>query len=160
MAIKKKSANKKNKVTVVSFRDYFVKALMRKGRRLVAEKYLNEVLYNFKKKSIYNPVNVFKYSTSSLRPLIALKSIRVGTTVYKVPSPLSLYRQRFLTIQLLFNAASRDGRPIDYDMVADFLLAIYLGEKNPPTDRKFELYREAMRNKQLVWRLKRSKKKK
>lgn len=145
----KKSLKKKN-LQVISFRGYFIKALMGKGRRLAAEKFLESVLFNFKSKTIYVPMEVFNHSTKKIKPLLSLRNIRIGTTFYKIPTPLNTHRQRFLTAKLLFSAAASSRRSINYDTIADFLLAIYLGENNSPTDSMFSIYREAMRNKQLL----------
>lgn len=101
-----------------------------------------------------DPLSVFYYSSLSLRPLVFLRLARVGSVTYRVPAPISSHYQRLYAIKFLFQA-SRDTRGLlTIERLVRTLVSIYLGEKNPATEKKFLLYKEAADNRSFINKLK------
>lgn len=99
-----------------------------------------------KKLSSGNALEIFYYSLLSLRPLVFLRPVRVGSVTYRTPSPISPHHRRLYAIKFLLHSA-RDSRGlVTVERVASSINAIYFAERNSATEKKFSLYKEAMEN--------------
>ncbi len=63
----------------------FINVMMRKGKKSTAQKIFYDSLAFIKEKSGENPLNVFKQALDNVKPLLEVKSRRVGGATYQVP---------------------------------------------------------------------------
>lgn len=97
-----------------------------------------------------NALDIFYYSILSLRPLVFLRPVKVGSVTYKTPAPISDHHRRLYAIKFLLQS-SRDSRGlITVERVSAILNSIYLAERNAASEKKFSLYREAMENRSFI----------
>ena len=124
----------------------------RHGNRLVS-KFINSVMYDGKKSTaqtvVYtafdtirnrmkdkDPVDVFTQALNNVRPLIQVRSKRVGGATYQVPMEVSRRRAQMLAIRWILKAArGKKGRPIARAL-ADEFIAAYNGEGGAMTTRE------------------------
>ncbi len=75
-----------------------------------------------------DPVEVFTQALNNVRPLIQVRSKRVGGATYQVPTEVSYRRAQMLAIRWILTAArGKKGRPLKRAL-ADELVAAYNGE--------------------------------
>jgi small subunit ribosomal protein S7 len=82
----------------------FIAALMRDGKKSVAE----SLLYGFRQieqKTKSTPVKVFEQALDNVRPMIEVKSRRVGGSTYQVPTEIRPSRRTALAIRWLITYA-------------------------------------------------------
>ena len=130
----------------------FLKGDPRYNNRLVS-KFINSVMRDGKKSTaqavVYgafdiirsrmqdkDPVEVFTQAVNNVKPLIQVRSKRVGGATYQVPMEVSRRRAQMLAIRWILQAArGKRGRPIARAL-ADELIAAYNGEGGAMTTRE------------------------
>lgn len=84
----------------------FVNRIMIQGKRAVAESIVYGALAEIEKRSKKDPIKVFmEEAIENVRPLVELKSRRVGGATYQVPVDVRLDRSIDLAQRWLINAA-------------------------------------------------------
>jgi len=129
----------------------YLKSDPRYGNRLLG-KFINSVMLGGKKSTaqgaVYgafeiiqgrmkdkDPFEVFTQALNNVRPLIQVRSKRVGGATYQVPMEVSRRRAQMLAIRwILDSARGKKGRPIARAL-ADELIAAYNGEGGAMTKR-------------------------
>jgi len=129
----------------------YLKSDPRHGNRFLG-KFINSVMLGGKKstaqRAVYgafgiiesrmkekDPLEVFTQALHNVRPLIQVRSKRVGGATYQVPMEVSRRRAQMLAIRWILDAArSKKGRPIARAL-ADELIAAYNGEGGAMTKR-------------------------
>ncbi len=87
----------------------FVNVLMTGGKKSVAESILYGALAQVEQKSGKNPLEVFTTAISNLRPVVEVKSRRVGGANYQVPVEVRPVRRTALAMRWLRDAARKRG---------------------------------------------------
>jgi small subunit ribosomal protein S7 len=87
----------------------FVNVLMTGGKKSVAESILYGALTQVEQKSGKNPLEVFTTAISNLRPVVEVKSRRVGGANYQVPVEVRPVRRTALAMRWLRDAARKRG---------------------------------------------------
>ena len=87
----------------------FVNVLMTGGKKSVAESILYGALAQVEQKSGKNPLEVFTTAISNLRPVVEVKSRRVGGANYQVPVEVRPVRRTALAMRWLRDAARQRG---------------------------------------------------
>ena len=87
----------------------FVNVLMTGGKKSVAESILYGALAQVEQKSGKNPLEVFTTAISNLRPMVEVKSRRVGGANYQVPVEVRPVRRTALAMRWLRDAARKRG---------------------------------------------------
>jgi len=87
----------------------FVNVLMTGGKKSVAESILYGALEQVEQKSGKNPLEVFTTAISNLRPVVEVKSRRVGGANYQVPVEVRPVRRTALAMRWLRDAARKRG---------------------------------------------------
>lgn len=141
MAKKKKKEEKKFKFKPT---ERFLRPDVRYGN-LVVSKFINQLMWGGKKSTAErifygamgliakrvkdaDPLDVFQTAVSNVKPLVEVRSKRVGGATYQVPMEVSRKRQLALAIrQLVAVARSRRGKPM-HQRLADEFLAAYRKE--------------------------------
>jgi small subunit ribosomal protein S7 len=92
------------------------------------------------------PLEVFKTAVENIKPMIEVRSKRVGGATYQVPIQVSSRRQQSLAIRWILQAVrSKRGRPV-HKRLADELIAAYNREGTAYTTRE-NVHRMAEANK-------------
>jgi len=87
----------------------FVNVLMTGGKKSVAERILYGALEQVVQKSGKDPIEVFSQAITNLRPLVEVKSRRVGGANYQVPVEVRPLRRTALAMRWLRDAARKRG---------------------------------------------------
>jgi small subunit ribosomal protein S7 len=89
----------------------FIASIMRDGKRSVAESLLYDAFDIIEEKTKSEPLPVFEKALENVRPIIEVKSRRVGGSTYQVPTEIRPSRRMALAIRWLINyARSRSER--------------------------------------------------
>lgn len=115
----------------------FVNCLMYDGKKSVAQRVFYDALdlIGQKVKDV-EPIEVFHEAVDNVRPMIEVRSKRVGGATYQVPTQVSPKRQQTLAIRWLLEAVrSKKGRPM-HIRLADELSAAYRREGAAMTKRE------------------------
>ena len=66
--------------------------LMKKGNKTLAQKILNQTLYQIEKKTQQDPVHIIEQALSNTIPAVEIKARRIGGAVYSIPIELASER--------------------------------------------------------------------
>ena len=115
----------------------FINAVMKDGKKSIAQHNVYgafDIIGDRLKDK--EPLEVFTQALSNVRPLIQVKSKRVGGATYQVPTEVNRKRAQMLAIRWLLDAAKgKKGRPLARSL-ADELIAAYNGEGGAMTTRQ------------------------
>jgi len=88
----------------------FMNVLMTRGKKSVAERIVYGALELIKTKSGKDPVEVFTQAVQNVKPVVEVKSRRVGGANYQVPVEVRPVRRVALSMRWLREAAHRCAR--------------------------------------------------
>ena len=87
----------------------FVNVLMKAGKKSVAERIIYGALEQIKKKTSKDPLEVFTLALNNVKPVVEVKSRRVGGANYQVPVEVRPIRRVALAMRWLRDAARGRG---------------------------------------------------
>ncbi|PCI46430.1 MAG: 30S ribosomal protein S7 [Moraxellaceae bacterium] len=87
----------------------FINHLMVSGKKSVAEKIVYDAMDTMAEKSSSDPVEVFEKALDAIRPVVEVKSRRVGGATYQVPVEVRPSRRTALAMRWLVEAARKRG---------------------------------------------------
>jgi len=87
----------------------FVNVLMKAGKKSVAERIIYGALEQIKKKSNKDPLEIFNLAVSNVKPVVEVKSRRVGGANYQVPVEVRPVRRVALALRWIRDAARGRG---------------------------------------------------
>ncbi|MDA1193618.1 MAG: 30S ribosomal protein S7 [Planctomycetota bacterium] len=104
----------------------FISCVMRDGKRSTAERIFYDALKIIEQRvSEREPVEVFHQAVDNVKPMVEVRSKRIGGANYQVPVEVNAKRRRTLAYRWLLEAArGRRGRPMHVSL-ADELVAAY-----------------------------------
>ncbi len=104
----------------------FINSLMRKGKKSVAEGVFYRAMEVIEKKiTDVTPLEMFETAVNNVKPLVEVRSKRVGGATYQVPVEVPKQRQQSLAIRWIIGAAQgKKGRPM-FQRLADELVDAY-----------------------------------
>ena len=82
----------------------FTNAIMLDGRKTVAEAIITKSFTNIQNRTGESPMSVFNKAIENVRPLVEVRSRRVGGATYQVPVEVKGNRSQALAIRWLVNA--------------------------------------------------------
>ena len=82
----------------------FTNAIMLDGRKTVAEAIITKSFTNIQSKTGESPMSIFNKAIENVRPLVEVRSRRVGGATYQVPVEVKGNRSQALAIRWLVNA--------------------------------------------------------
>lgn len=85
----------------------FVNVLMTRGKKSVAERIIYGALEHIEKKIGGDPLEVFTQALTNVRPIVEVKSRRVGGANYQVPVEVRSVRRNALAMRWLRDAARK-----------------------------------------------------
>ena len=87
----------------------FINALMLQGKKSTAERLFYGAMDLVESRTSQPGVNVFKQALANLKPVVEVKSRRVGGATYQVPVEVRTDRQQALAIRWLIESARKRG---------------------------------------------------
>lgn len=100
----------------------FVNILMKSGKKSVAEKIVYGALDQVTKKSSDEALNVLNKALENIRPMVEVKSRRVGGATYQVPVEVRSNRGQTLAMRWLVDASrSRNEKSMGLRLAAEML---------------------------------------
>lgn len=102
----------------------FINVIMQDGKKAVAERILYDALEIIKERSEDEPLKVFKRAIDNIKPVVEVKSRRVGGSTYQVPIEVRPGRRLALSMRWLLTAAkSRGEKTMKQKLAAELLEA-------------------------------------
>jgi small subunit ribosomal protein S7 len=100
----------------------FIKSIMRDGKKSVAEGVLYGAFEIIEGKTGETPVKVFEQAVENVRPLIEVKSRRVGGSTYQVPTEIRPSRRTALAIRWIISyARGRSEKGMANKLAGEFM---------------------------------------
>ena len=93
----------------------FINKLMWDGKKIVAENIFYSAIDTVCKDKKEDPADIFKKALDNVRPLVLVKSTRIGGATYQVPTEISLDKSQAIAMKWLITFArnrSEKGMPI------------------------------------------------
>jgi small subunit ribosomal protein S7 len=125
----------------------FINCLMHDGKKSVAQRVFYDAMDHIERRLPgENPVEVFTRAVENVKPMIEVRSKRVGGATYQVPMQVRRERQQTLAIRwILMAAREKKGRPMAVKL-ADELLAAH-NREGAAISRRENVHRMADANK-------------
>jgi small subunit ribosomal protein S7 len=100
----------------------FINNLLKKGKKSVADSILYGSFDIIEEKMKESPVIVFERAVDNVKPVVEVKSRRVGGSTYQVPTEVSQTRRLALAIRWLINSANnRSEKTMHEKLAAEFI---------------------------------------
>jgi small subunit ribosomal protein S7 len=87
----------------------FVNSLMGKGKKSTAQAILYEAFDTIKERTKEDPLALFQKAVSNVKPLVEVRSRRVGGSTYQVPTEVRASRSQALSIRWIIGFARARG---------------------------------------------------
>ena len=102
---------------------YFTNVVMKGGKKSVAYRIVYKSLDLVKKKlKVEDALGVFKTALNHIRPLVEVKSRRVGGATYQVPVEINIRRSTMLAVRwLIFFSKKRTGHSMVEKLAAEII---------------------------------------
>ena len=108
---RKRKAPKKIQVLDPKFKSSIIpkliNSIMLDGKKTVAEKIVYEAIDKIKSKSKEEPITIFNNAISNIRPIVEVRSRRVGGATYQVPVEVKAKRSQALALRWLIDASRK-----------------------------------------------------
>ena len=124
----------------------FINVLMTRGKKSVAERTLYGALEQIQRKSGKDPLEVFNQAVSNVKPMVEVKSRRVGGANYQVPVEVRPVRRTALSMRWIREAARKRGEKSMAQRLANELMEAAEG-RGGAVKKKEEVHRMAEANK-------------
>ena len=123
----------------------FLNNLMYDGKKSIAERILLNTFKNLKRITSEDPYKIFTQAIDNTKPLVSLKSIRIGGTNYQVPIETSHKKQLSQAIKFIISSArSRNGHSME-DKLTNEILDCY-NNQGISIKKKEEIHKSAEAN--------------
>jgi small subunit ribosomal protein S7 len=104
----------------------FINGLMRRGKKSVAQRILYNALDLIGQRGQEEPLKVFHQAMDNVKPLLEVKSRRVGGATYQVPVEVRADRRVSLAIRWLINyAQARGEKSMDAKLAGELMDAAH-----------------------------------
>ena len=124
----------------------FINVLMRKGKKSLAERIFYNSLEIVRDKTKDEPLKVFQQAMENVKPVVEVKSRRVGGATYQVPVEVRPDRRTSLAIRwIIQHAKERPEKSMPERLAAEFLDAA--NKKGASIKKKEDTHRMAEANK-------------
>ncbi|MGD0274909.1 MAG: 30S ribosomal protein S7 [Syntrophales bacterium] len=100
----------------------FINSLMKRGKKSVAESILYGAFDIIEKRIKESPVEVFEKAVNNVKPIIEVKSRRVGGSTYQVPTEVPTTRRLALGIRwLILHATERTEKTMREKLAGELI---------------------------------------
>ena len=124
----------------------FINILMLSGKKAVAEKIVYGALDRISEKNKGEPLEVFEKALDNIRPMVEVKSRRVGGATYQVPIEVRSERGVALAMRWLVDSARKRGEKSMGMRLAGEILDAY-EQKGTAVKKREDTHRMAEANK-------------
>lgn len=124
----------------------FINVVMSSGKKSVAEKIIYGALGQVETKSKGEPMEVLSKALENVRPMVEVKSRRVGGATYQVPVEVRAARRTALAMRWLVEAARKRGEKSMSMRLAGEIMDAY-ESKGAAVKKREETHRMAEANK-------------
>lgn len=124
----------------------FINVLMQSGKKAVAERIIYGALENIQTKSGKDPLEVFAAAVSNVKPVVEVKSRRVGGANYQVPVEVRPSRRMALSMRWIREAARKRSEKSMAQRLAGELIEASEG-RGAAMKKREEVHRMAEANK-------------
>ncbi len=100
----------------------FINMIMRNGKKATAERIMYFALDNVAEKSKMDSVELMEKALENVRPMVEVKSRRVGGATYQVPVEVRASRRNTLAMRWIIEAAQKRGEKTMASKLAGELL--------------------------------------
>lgn len=124
----------------------FVNAIMKKGKKSLAESVCYKAFDFIKEKTGNDPLKIFKAAVENAKPVVEVKSRRVGGASYQVPVDIRPARRTALALRWITNyAREREGKTMWERVAAELMDAA--NNTGGSVKKKEDIHRMAEANK-------------
>jgi small subunit ribosomal protein S7 len=124
----------------------FIASIMRDGKKSVAESIFYSAVDIIEQKAKGEPLKVFEQALDNVRPMIEVKSRRVGGSTYQVPTEIRPSRRTALAMRWVINfARSRSERGFANKLAGELLDAA--NQRGGAVKKKEDTHKMAEANK-------------
>jgi small subunit ribosomal protein S7 len=124
----------------------FISVVMKSGKKAAAEKIVYGALNTMAERSKKDPIEMFNQALSNVRPLVEVKSRRVGGATYQVPVEVRSGRQTALAMRWVVEAArTRSGKSMAARMADELMDAA--DKRGNAVKKREDVHRMAEANK-------------
>ena len=124
----------------------FINVVMKAGKKSVAENLLYNALEAIQERTQEDPMKIFKKAVDNVKPVVEVKSRRVGGSTYQVPIEVRPSRRLALSMRWLIQASSRRGeKTMDKRLANEFMDAAQ--NRGTAIKKKDDTHRMAEANK-------------
>jgi len=124
----------------------FVNAIMLDGKKSVAQKVVYDALERIEEKTGEKAIEVFNKAMDNVKPVMEVKSRRVGGATYQVPIEVRPARQQSLGIRWIVEAARKRNERTMMERLSNELMDAAT-EKGAAFKKKEDTYKMAEANK-------------
>ena len=123
-----------------------INGIMRKGKKTIAEKIVYSSMEIIKEKTKEDPVSVLKKAVENSKPVIEVKSRRVGGATYQVPVEIRPERRLALSLRWLIDFAKERPEKTMVDRLSGEILDAY-NNRGMTVKKKEDTHKMAEANK-------------
>ena len=124
----------------------FINGIMRKGKKSLARRIFYYAMDIIAKRAKEDPLKVFERALENVKPIVEVRSRRIGGATYQVPVEVRPERRQALAIRWLVSYAKARGEKSMAERLAGELLDAY-HEKGAAFKKKEDTHRMAEANK-------------
>ncbi|MFZ9659482.1 MAG: 30S ribosomal protein S7 [Arcobacteraceae bacterium] len=124
----------------------FINVIMLDGKKSIAQKIMYGAIANLDKKSDGKGIELFEKAIENVKPLLEVRSRRVGGATYQVPTEVRAVRRQTLALRWLIDMARKRNERTMVDRLANELFDA-ANEKGNSFKRKEDMHRMAEANK-------------
>lgn len=124
----------------------FINGIMRKGKKSLARRIFYYAMDIIAKRAKDDPLKVFERALENVKPIVEVRSRRIGGATYQVPVEVRPERRQALAIRWLVSYAKARGEKSMAERLAGELLDAY-HEKGAAFKKKEDTHRMAEANK-------------
>ena len=124
----------------------FINNVMEHGKKAVAEKIVYSAFDIIAQKSKQDALKVFAEALENVKPLVEVKSRRVGGATYQVPMEVRADRRQALAIRWIIDAAQKRSEATMTERLANELLDAF-ANKGSAVKKREDTHRMAEANK-------------
>ena len=124
----------------------FINGVMEDGKKAVAEKIVYSAFDIIAQKSKQDALNVFNEAIENVKPMVEVRSRRVGGATYQVPSEVRPERRQALAILWIIGGTAKRSETTMTEMLANELLDAF-ANKGTAVKKREDTHKMAEANK-------------
>ncbi|RAX54960.1 30S ribosomal protein S7 [Helicobacter sp. 16-1353] len=124
----------------------FINKMMYDGKKSVSEKIIYDSFNKIEEKTNEKGIDIFQKALENVKPLVEVRSRRVGGATYQVPVEVRLDRQQSLSIRWILESTRKRNERTMVDRLANELIDA-ANEKGNAFKKKEEVHKMAEANK-------------